>query len=494
MGRFKMTNQNEVHLPNVSSEAFQEILSFIYSGQVNIHGDTVMELYHAAEYMHYEHIKDCCIDFICKDIRFNNFHDYLKFADQYRISAVRQIIVNFMLDNFELLTKRSSFYNIHLDTLHDVLLSDNLKCTSEKSVVECVVQLLKCKPQYEDDYPSKLKVVDTVRYGILPDVDDLDLLYPYVEMEWITKMKDQVSFYSKSGFSSSQCLSSRYFNPRDASQALVRTCDAIMEEDEYDTDTLFILPMDIDCMTNGKSTHSVGTMTTDCGNNTTNIKSMTTNIGMMSINIGAMTTNIGSVAAEIGTMTNNIGSMTNEIGTMTNNIGSITTEIGTMTTNFIEMATTVGTMTANATTTDKGTNVRALTNEVGTMTSNTKISNISNTGTIPPNIGVMTNNNAIDKNSISMISGSSQDEMIALTIGNFILMMSESSSVKRYDWVRNEWFHLSNMPDKLDFPIAILCDKSIMVIGANSEHQIGPMSSHVKLDFKVPLYSCFKFG
>ena len=133
---FKEQDADKVSLGNVSSDAFTQIMNYVYTGKIVVSTETVGQLYEAADFLSYDFIKKFCIKFMSDDISKETCIQYFNLAEKYRLVELKKSVTDYLLDNFEKISDH--FYELPYKTFNDILSSDELKCRSETVVLDVV--------------------------------------------------------------------------------------------------------------------------------------------------------------------------------------------------------------------------------------------------------------------------------------------------------------------------------------------------------------------
>jgi len=197
-GGFSEEKKKVIELENINSLAFQQVLSYVYTGRFTISSDTVINIYKAADFLQYYYVTQCCIDFIQEDLNIDTYIDYLNFSQLFSLEILIAAVKNFVLKNFDIVTKHNSLGQLPLEMLMEILRSNDLDCCSEKSVVDCIVNYL--RTSNEELSKEKMgKLVTSLRYGLLhtDDLESLNGLSSYIGNETAMKMQTDIVRYER---------------------------------------------------------------------------------------------------------------------------------------------------------------------------------------------------------------------------------------------------------------------------------------------------------
>ena len=79
-GGFMEESKDVLSLKHIKSEIFHEIISYIYSGTFHVNADNVTSLFAAADYLHHDYVKQCCLDFIKSNFTPTSCLAFMEFA------------------------------------------------------------------------------------------------------------------------------------------------------------------------------------------------------------------------------------------------------------------------------------------------------------------------------------------------------------------------------------------------------------------------------
>jgi hypothetical protein len=95
------SQSNRCTIDDIESEVFEELLTFIYTGNAPKAQTMAEKLLAAAEKYEILEIKDFCANIIFKDIKNENAIQNLIIADKYNATKLLDKIIEFIADNFQ---------------------------------------------------------------------------------------------------------------------------------------------------------------------------------------------------------------------------------------------------------------------------------------------------------------------------------------------------------------------------------------------------------
>lgn len=81
-GGFVEEKSKEINLQHINSDAFRQVLSYIYTGKLTISSETVLPIYEAADYLSYDYVRFCCTEFMKEDVSAATCVQYLLIAEK----------------------------------------------------------------------------------------------------------------------------------------------------------------------------------------------------------------------------------------------------------------------------------------------------------------------------------------------------------------------------------------------------------------------------
>ncbi|XP_013388363.1 kelch-like protein 13 [Lingula anatina] len=141
-GHMRESNENSVELKGMTADSLQQIIDFVYCGEIILNFDNLTEVLNAASHLQVNRALDLCCDFIQSKLNFENADELLQIADVYSLNKVTEHFDVHILDNFEAFSKTESFINLDAKKLIQYISSDALKISSEFRLYELVNQWL----------------------------------------------------------------------------------------------------------------------------------------------------------------------------------------------------------------------------------------------------------------------------------------------------------------------------------------------------------------
>jgi len=212
-GDFSESKEVSIPLRNISSDEFDQIMSYVYTGEFTVTCDTAQVIYMAADFLLYDFVKEKCILFMKDTLNCNTYYAYLCFAESCMLNDLKEDILDFIRASFDSVYEKESFCNLPVKVVCQLLKGDDLKPKSESVVLDAVVKFL----TYNKDLllEQKNELVDTVRYGLINayNFPRLRMLEPFVGVDKPHAIKDSLLLSSFETFKQ-PLLPTCFFKPR----------------------------------------------------------------------------------------------------------------------------------------------------------------------------------------------------------------------------------------------------------------------------------------
>ncbi len=168
-GNFKENHMETIPLNAIQSEAFDQIIKYIYSGILRMSQNNVKGLYIAADILQYSQIKKKCITFIQQDINPDNCVDYLMLTNLYGLDEVWGECIRCTFLHFDLIAVNDSYLGLPYHILETLVQSDEVRC-EEKNVLDVVLKWLMHHPDVTET--EQVKLFGHIRHGLISSQDE----------------------------------------------------------------------------------------------------------------------------------------------------------------------------------------------------------------------------------------------------------------------------------------------------------------------------------
>ena len=154
----KEKQENVVELKVVKSSIMEDVLEFMYLGQVNITASNAHDLLVASDYLIIVNLKSRTAQFLEKSMNVSNCLTLESFGCQYNCDTLRQAALKFKNENFVSIVKTEDFIALELKKVKELMCQDELNISEEEEVYEAVIALVKHDlPARECFLPDLLK-------------------------------------------------------------------------------------------------------------------------------------------------------------------------------------------------------------------------------------------------------------------------------------------------------------------------------------------------
>lgn len=168
------SRENCVDMKGLSSEALENMISFIYSGRLELTTDNLCETLDAASHLQIRLALDLCSDFILSLLNFANAEIFLQIADNYHLVHVKDFYNSMVLEKFEAFTQTDQFLSLTPELLHQYLSDDRLCIRSEMFVLEQIGRWLQ---HDEKRLPHGNRLLSVVRFALMSQTQLEKLLH-----------------------------------------------------------------------------------------------------------------------------------------------------------------------------------------------------------------------------------------------------------------------------------------------------------------------------
>ena len=153
---------------SMSPETLQQIIDFIYSGNLHINDENVFQVLAAADHLQITSVLQQCCDFlktaVIQDVR--RYRSLCAIANKHGLTELQEAADHQMALNYKDICESKEFLSYFgADQLLSLLSRDDLTAPSETFVFKSVMQWIKHKK--EERMAVAAKVIETVRLGLV---------------------------------------------------------------------------------------------------------------------------------------------------------------------------------------------------------------------------------------------------------------------------------------------------------------------------------------
>ena len=149
MFTIEMREQNSqvIEIEGVTTRAMEQVLDSIYTGQVKLAEQSIGEILHAASMMQLTSLLHLTRDHMLASLNPSNCCLFLELATLYSFDELIEKVNNFFLKKFDEVSLQESFLSFDVDTIEQILLSDELTVEEEVNVFNFVVNWINWSPE-----------------------------------------------------------------------------------------------------------------------------------------------------------------------------------------------------------------------------------------------------------------------------------------------------------------------------------------------------------
>lgn len=159
-------SQEVITLKEVDQDSVELLISFVYTGSIEVTEDNVQSLLSAANLLHLTEVRDACCDFLRQQLHPSNCLGFMAFADLHSCPDLLNESQRFARKHFPEVRMSEEFIQLPPSNVIELISSNELGVLSEEDVFEAVMQWV------NHDRDSRMQqlpsLVQQVRYQLLP--------------------------------------------------------------------------------------------------------------------------------------------------------------------------------------------------------------------------------------------------------------------------------------------------------------------------------------
>ncbi|XP_078602747.1 kelch repeat and BTB domain-containing protein 2-like [Branchiostoma floridae x Branchiostoma japonicum] len=168
------SRQKTVVLQGLDAGMFGEILSYIYSGTLQLSLDTVQPLYQAADLLQLDYVRDTCSRYMVVNMQRSTCVNMYKFADAFSVDSVRRRSMQSIHIHFVKVASSEEFCSLSVNQLTEIISHDELDVKEETTVWEAVVRWV--QHSREDRLHHLPSILPHIRFNLLTSDDTAAIL------------------------------------------------------------------------------------------------------------------------------------------------------------------------------------------------------------------------------------------------------------------------------------------------------------------------------
>ena len=157
-------NQEVVNINGVDAVSMGLVVNFLYTGQVELHTDTVQNLLSAANLFQLLELKKGCADFMANKLDVDNCIGIHFFAQAHECESLEFHAWDVITENFDAVSSTSEFLELSWENVIDIVKYDDIQATEEE-VFEAALKWMQLKPESRRDHVHA--VFSNIRFSLI---------------------------------------------------------------------------------------------------------------------------------------------------------------------------------------------------------------------------------------------------------------------------------------------------------------------------------------
>ncbi|KAL1442433.1 hypothetical protein MTO96_030806, partial [Rhipicephalus appendiculatus] len=130
---------SEVRLDNVSAAVFEELLCFLYTDNMCLGSDNVLQVLEAADYLMMDDARDRCLQYLIRDMRAENCIGFAALLKPHYSPFFQEALFSFIREHFDEVWRHSDeFPHVSPELLIELLDSDELNVRNEADLLRAI--------------------------------------------------------------------------------------------------------------------------------------------------------------------------------------------------------------------------------------------------------------------------------------------------------------------------------------------------------------------
>ena len=159
-------SQDVITLKEVDPTAIKLLISFVYTGSIEVTEENVQSLLPAANLLQLTEVRDACCNFLRKQLHPSNCLGFMAIADLYSCPDLLSESQRYARNHFPEVRMSEEFIELSAESVIDLISSNDLGVLSEEDVFEAIIQWV------NHDHEVRIRhlpnLVNHVRYQFLP--------------------------------------------------------------------------------------------------------------------------------------------------------------------------------------------------------------------------------------------------------------------------------------------------------------------------------------
>jgi kelch-like protein 6 len=156
--------QQTVNINGVDSVSMGLVVSFLYTGQVELQTDTVQNLLSTANLFQLLELKKGCADFMANKLDVDNCIGIHFFAQAHECESLEFHAWDVITENFEAVSSTTEFLELTWENVIDIIKYDDIQATEEE-VFEAALKWLQLQPEKRNEHIYA--VFSNIRFSLI---------------------------------------------------------------------------------------------------------------------------------------------------------------------------------------------------------------------------------------------------------------------------------------------------------------------------------------
>eukprot|EP00794_Sanderia_malayensis_P006594 gene6594-7339_t len=150
------SREEVIKLNGVTLDAFRQLISYAYTGKIDIKPGIIEELLEAAHMFQFESVQDACFEFLRNNIDCANCIGIAYLAEKYHCKKAHRDAQEFSRQNFRAVSKTKEFAELDYKQVYQLISNDELNVTHESEVYAAMVGWVKRDEKQRGKYLAQL--------------------------------------------------------------------------------------------------------------------------------------------------------------------------------------------------------------------------------------------------------------------------------------------------------------------------------------------------
>ena len=159
----KERREEDVRMEGLSPKTVEQLLRFVYTGEVEINDENVKDLLFAGDYLLIDSLKEQGSCYLENNLGPANCLTARSFAETYGCEELLRKSKTFILENFEAVSKEEEFMGLSVEQLKSLISRDDVSVSTEEIVYEAAISWIKHNPGERRQFTAEL--LKHVRFG-----------------------------------------------------------------------------------------------------------------------------------------------------------------------------------------------------------------------------------------------------------------------------------------------------------------------------------------